>query len=89
MAPTSRTPGSPDSSAPPTDGKDWPDEVEPPAGRRQPGHLEDNASNITRCGCRTNWMTLFVYTSWAFGQHLRTAGLLASMGTVGDVTTMP
>jgi putative transposase len=24
------------------------------------------------------------YTSWAFGQRLRTAGLLASMGTVGD-----
>lgn len=24
------------------------------------------------------------YTSWAFGQRLRTAGILASMGTVGD-----
>ena len=24
------------------------------------------------------------YTSWAFGQRLRNAGLLASMGTVGD-----
>ena len=24
------------------------------------------------------------YTSWAFGQRLRHAGLLASMGTVGD-----
>ena len=24
------------------------------------------------------------YTSWAFGQRLRTAGLLSSMGTVGD-----
>jgi putative transposase len=24
------------------------------------------------------------YTSWAFGQRLRTVGLLASMGTVGD-----
>ena len=24
------------------------------------------------------------YTSWAFGQRLRTAGLLGSMGTVGD-----
>jgi len=24
------------------------------------------------------------YISWAFGQRLRTAGLLASMGTVGD-----
>jgi putative transposase len=24
------------------------------------------------------------YTSWAFGQRLRAAGLLASMGTVGD-----
>jgi putative transposase len=24
------------------------------------------------------------YTSWAFGQRLRSAGLLASMGTVGD-----
>jgi putative transposase len=24
------------------------------------------------------------YTSWAFGQRLRTAGLLASMGTIGD-----
>ncbi|WP_370345565.1 IS3 family transposase [Catenulispora sp. MAP5-51] len=24
------------------------------------------------------------YTSWAFGQRLRTAGLLGSMGTIGD-----
>jgi putative transposase len=24
------------------------------------------------------------YTAWAFGQRLRAAGLLASMGTVGD-----
>ncbi len=24
------------------------------------------------------------YTSWAFGQRLRDAGLLASLGTVGD-----
>jgi len=24
------------------------------------------------------------YTSWVFGQRLRTAGILASMGTVGD-----
>ncbi|MBV9141453.1 MAG: DDE-type integrase/transposase/recombinase [Pseudonocardiales bacterium] len=24
------------------------------------------------------------YTSWAFGQRLRAAGLLASIGTVGD-----
>jgi transposase InsO family protein len=24
------------------------------------------------------------YTSWAFGQRLRAAGLLASLGTVGD-----
>jgi putative transposase len=24
------------------------------------------------------------YTSWAFGQRLRSAGLLGSMGTVGD-----
>ena len=28
------------SSAPPTDGRDWPDEMEPPAGGRQPRHLE-------------------------------------------------
>jgi transposase InsO family protein len=24
------------------------------------------------------------YTSWAFGRHLRTAGLLGSMGSIGD-----
>ena len=24
------------------------------------------------------------YTSWAFGRRLRTAGLLGSMGTIGD-----
>jgi putative transposase len=24
------------------------------------------------------------YTSWAFGRHLREAGILGSMGTVGD-----
>jgi putative transposase len=28
------------------------------------------------------------YTSWAFGQRLRAAGLLASMGTVGDCFAM-
>ena len=39
-APMSRTRGWPGSSAPLTDGRDWPDEVKPPAGRRQPRHLE-------------------------------------------------
>jgi len=35
-----RTPGSPASSAPLTDGRDWRDEVEPAAGGRQPRYLE-------------------------------------------------
>src|SRR6266568_3541607 len=39
-APTWRTPGWPGSNAPLIDGRDWPDEVESPAGRRQPRHLE-------------------------------------------------
>ena len=29
-------------------------------------------------------MAVNQYTSWAFGQRLRQAGLLGSMGTVGD-----
>jgi putative transposase len=29
------------------------------------------------------------YTSWAFGKRVRDAGLLGSMGTIGDATTMP
>src|SRR5262249_25065548 len=37
---TSRTPGPRGSSAPPTGGRDWRDEVDPAAGGRQPWHLE-------------------------------------------------
>jgi putative transposase len=29
------------------------------------------------------------YTSWAFGRRLRSAGLLGSMGSVGDVSIIP
>ena len=42
--------------------------------RRQP----DNGSAILHSDHGTQ------YTSWAFGQRLRAAGLLPSMGTVGD-----
>ncbi len=38
--PTSRTPGSPASSVPASDGRDWPDEVAPAAGCGPPRHLE-------------------------------------------------
>jgi putative transposase len=46
--------------------------------RRQPDKQPDNEQTILHSdhGCQ--------YTSWAFGQRLRAAGLLASMGTVGD-----
>lgn len=46
--------------------------------RRQPDKKPANEQTILHSdhGCQ--------YTSWAFGQRLRTAGLLASMGTVGD-----
>jgi integrase-like protein len=46
--------------------------------RRPPDKRRDDERTILRSdhGCR--------YTSWAFGQRMRAAGLLASMGTVGD-----
>jgi putative transposase len=46
--------------------------------RRQPEKQPDDERTILHSdhGCQ--------YTSWAFGQRLRAAGLLASMGTVGD-----
>jgi putative transposase len=46
--------------------------------RRQPDKRPGDDRTILHSdhGCQ--------YTSWAFGQRLRAAGLLASMGTVGD-----
>ncbi|MBV9060027.1 MAG: transposase, partial [Pseudonocardiales bacterium] len=46
--------------------------------RRQPDKQPGNEQTVLHSdhGCQ--------YTSWAFGQRLRAAGLLASMGTVGD-----
>ena len=46
--------------------------------RRQPDKQPGNEPTVLHSdhGCQ--------YTSWAFGQRLRAAGLLASMGTVGD-----
>jgi hypothetical protein len=46
--------------------------------RRQPEKQPDDERTILHSdhGCQ--------YTSWAFGKRLRAAGLLASMGTVGD-----
>jgi putative transposase len=46
--------------------------------RRQPDKQPDNERTVLHSdhGCQ--------YTSWAFGQRLRAAGLLGSMGTVGD-----
>lgn len=46
--------------------------------RRQPDKQSEDARTVLHSdhGCQ--------YTSWAFGQRLRAAGLLASMGTVGD-----
>ncbi len=46
--------------------------------RRQPGKEPDTERTILHSDHGSQ------YTSWAFGQRLRTAGLLASMGTVGD-----
>jgi putative transposase len=46
--------------------------------RRQP----DNQSDETRTVLHSDHGSQ--YTSWAFGQRLRSAGLLSSMGTVGD-----
>ena len=45
---------------------------------RQPDKQPDNERTVLHSdhGCQ--------YTSWAFGQRLRAAGLLGSMGTVGD-----
>jgi putative transposase len=46
--------------------------------RRQPDKQPDDTRTILHSDHGSQ------YTSWAFGQRLRTAGLLASMGTVGD-----
>jgi putative transposase len=46
--------------------------------RRRPEENTDNKTTILHSDHGSQ------YTSWAFGQRLRTAGLLASMGTVGD-----
>ncbi|MGH3940964.1 MAG: IS3 family transposase, partial [Pseudonocardiaceae bacterium] len=46
--------------------------------RRQPDNDSDNGATILHSDHGTQ------YTSWAFGQRLRAAGLLPSMGTVGD-----
>jgi putative transposase len=45
--------------------------------RRQPDKQPDNEHTILHSDHGSQ------YTSWAFGQRLRAAGLLASMGTVG------
>ena len=46
--------------------------------RRQPRNHSENGKTILHSDHGTQ------YTSWAFGQRLRTAGLLPSMGTIGD-----
>jgi putative transposase len=46
--------------------------------RRQPDKQPDDERTILHSDHGSQ------YTSWAFGQRLRAAGLLASMGTVGD-----
>jgi putative transposase len=46
--------------------------------RRQPDKQPDNEQTILHSDHGSQ------YTSWAFGQRLRAAGLLASMGTIGD-----
>lgn len=46
--------------------------------RRQPDKRPDNKQTILHSDHGSP------YTSWAFGQRLHTAGLLASMGTAGD-----
>ena len=46
--------------------------------RRQPENQSDDARTVLHSDHGSQ------YTSWAFGQRLRSAGLLASMGTVGD-----
>jgi putative transposase len=46
--------------------------------RRRPGAQPDNTRTVLHSDHGSQ------YTSWAFGQRLRAAGLLASMGTVGD-----
>ncbi|HJT92527.1 MAG TPA: IS3 family transposase [Mycobacterium sp.] len=46
--------------------------------RRQPGKRAENARTILHSDHGSQ------YTSWAFGQRLHAANLLASMGTVGD-----
>jgi putative transposase len=46
--------------------------------RRQPDHNSTGRSTILHSDHGSQ------FTSWAFGQRLRAAGMLASMGTVGD-----
>ena len=46
--------------------------------RRQPDKQPEDARTVLHSDHGSQ------YTSWAFGQRLRAAGLLASMGTVGD-----
>ena len=46
--------------------------------RRQPDKQPEDARTVVHSDHGSQ------YTSWAFGQRLRAAGLLASMGTVGD-----
>jgi putative transposase len=50
-----------------------------------PGRSSRRAATVAAEGwCCDDRLNLSQYTSWAFGQRLRGAGLLASMGTVGD-----
>ena len=46
--------------------------------RRRAGHSDDSSTPILHSDHGTQ------FTSWAFGQRLRDAGLLPSMGTIGD-----
>jgi putative transposase len=46
--------------------------------RRRPGEQPSNTSTVLHSDHGSQ------FTSWAFGQRLRAAGLLSSMGTVGD-----
>ena len=46
--------------------------------RRQPEKQPENARTVLHSDHGSQ------YTSWAFGQRLRAAGLLSSMGTIGD-----
>src|SRR3954470_4564006 len=49
-----------------------------------PSSAGDRRTALAASGRSCIPITARQFTSWAFGQRLRAAGLLASMGTVGD-----